>query len=662
MRLVARRLAELGVTLPQPITPIANYVPFARTGNLLFLSGQLCLVDGAPVAKGKLGAEVSIEQGQAAARTCAINLLAQVSVALGDLDKVVRVVRLGGFISATPDFLGASTVMNGALDFMVAVFGDCGRHARSAVAVPCFPPMRRSKSKLPSKCPDRSVTMSDQSQLAQQPVATTASKWDYCSVTQLAEALRARKVSALELVNQTIARILRLDPRINALVVRDFERARLAAVAADGHLAHGKHGPLLGIPITIKEAFNVGGLPTTWGFPPFKSFIPQDDAVVVSRLKNAGAVLLGKTNVPMGLGDFQSYNGIYGTTNNPWDVGRSPGGSSGGSAAALAAGFGALSVGSDIGGSLRVPAHFCGIYAHKPTLGLVPFRGYGPPPSPPLPRGNDIAVIGPMATTAADLALALNVIAGLDEERGGIAYRLALPPARHGNLRDFRVLVIDCHPLMPIDNAVRTAIARLSDWLAKAGVRIAHSSALLPDLAASARLYMGLLASSKAAGLPPEQYQAAQHQAAILASDDNSLAATRTRGAVMSHRDWIAADVARAQLQQQWRLLFQDYDVVLYPAAATPAFPHDHSLPIEARHLEIDGKAYGFLDACFVWADPATTCGLPSTAAPIDRSPGGLPIGVQIIGPYLEDHTTITFAALLEREFGGFVPPPGYAD
>jgi amidase len=488
-----------------------------------------------------------------------------------------------------------------------------------------------------------------------------ASEWDYRTIKELIEALQARKISASELVEHAIARIEALDQRLNAVVVRDFERAREAATAADLSLARGEWRPLLGVPTTFKEAFNIAGLPTTWGFPQFKDFMPKEDALIVFRVKSAGAVIVGKTNVPLGLADFQSYNDIYGTTNNPWDIGRSPGGSSGGSAAAVAAGFGPLSFGSDIGGSLRVPAHFCGVYAHKPTLGLVPMRGYNPPPFPPLPGHGDLAVVGPIARTAADLALALDVVAGPDEEHAGIGYRLALPKARHDNLNSFRVLVIDTHPLMPTDSAVRTAIGRLSERLVKTGVKVAYASELLPNLADSARLYMRLLASDKSASIPPDQYQETLRSAAALAPGDNSLRAERTRGSAMSHREWLDADVARARLQQQWSLFFREWDIVLYPPAAVPAFPQDHSLPIEARHLEIDGKAYPYYDACFVWADPATTCGLPATAAPIDRSPTGLPIGVQIVGPYLEDRTTIAFAELLEREFGGFAPPPGYA-
>ncbi len=488
------------------------------------------------------------------------------------------------------------------------------------------------------------------------------SLWNYGATKELVDALQARKVSAIELTDHVIARIEALDPKLNAVVVRDFERARDAAKVADAALARGERRALLGVPITFKEAFNIAGLPTTWGFPQFKNFVPKEDALIVSRVKSAGAVIIGKTNVPLALADFQSYNDIYGTTNNPWDLGRSPGGSSGGSAAALAAGFGPLSFGSDIGGSLRMPAHFCGVYTHKPTIGLVPMRGYGPPLSTPMPGHGDLAVVGPLARTAADLALALDVVDAPDEEREGIGYRLALPPARHDHLKDFRVFVVDTHPLIPTDDAVRSTIDRLSDRIAKAGAKVGRASALLPNLADSARLYRKLLGSAKSTSLTPDVYQETRRSAAALAPSDSSLSAEHTRGTVMSHRDWLEADASRARFQQQWSLFFRDWDVVLYPPASVPAFPQDHSLPIEARHLEIDGKAYSYYDACFVWADPAGTCGLPATAAPIDRSPTGLPIGVQIIGPYLEDRTTIAFAEMLEREFGGFVPPPGYID
>ena len=204
----------------------------------------------------------------------------------------------------------------------------------------------------------------------------------YRSATDLIQALAARQISARELLDAAITRIEALDPKINAVVVRDFERARAAADAADAALGRGERRPLLGLPMTVKEQFNVAGLPTTWGQPQFRDWRPGADALAVQRLKAAGAIIIGKTNVPVALADWQSYNEVYGTTNNPWNLGRTPGGSSGGAAAALAAGFVPLELGSDIGGSLRAPAHFCGVFAHKPSLDLIPQRGSGPPQTP----------------------------------------------------------------------------------------------------------------------------------------------------------------------------------------------------------------------------------------------------------------------------------------
>ncbi len=266
-----------------------------------------------------------------------------------------------------------------------------------------------------------------------------------------------------------------------------------------------------------------------------------------------------------------------------------------------------------------------------------------------------------MARSDADLALALDDIAGPDEARAGIGYRLALPAARHDDLKSFRVLLIDRHPLGPTANAVRAALARLSERLAGAGVKIAHASPMLPDAAESARLYTRLLSSRWGADLSRGAFADARREAEALSPHDRSLAAERARGAVMSHRDWLAADMTRAELAQQWGALFREWDVVLCPAMPAPAFPHDHSEPIEERHIRIDGRSYPYLDALVLWAELATTPGLPATVAPLARSQSGLPIGVQIIGPYLEDRTTIAFAGLIEREFGGFVPPPGYA-
>jgi len=465
----------------------------------------------------------------------------------------------------------------------------------------------------------------------------------------------------VELAQDAIGRIERHDAKINAVCVRDFERGLQAARAADVARARGETKPLLGIPMTVKESYNVAGLPTTWGFPAQKDFMPAEDALSISRVKQAGGVILGKTNVPLGLGDWQSYNDIYGTTSNPYDLGRTPGGSSGGSAAALAAGYGALSLGSDIGGSLRVPAFHCGVYAHKPTFALVPPRGHTPPPFPPLPLDRDLAVIGPMARSAADLALLLDVMAGPDPLEAGNAYHLALPPPRHDALKDFRVLLIDTDPVLPTNAEVRAAIGKLAGNLGAAGVDISRESPHLPDFAASSRLYMRLLYSFLAAVWPPEVYAVTQEKMARLTPDDISVGAERLRGATLSHRDWVIADGARARLRAQWRELFNHFDAVICPIMPTPAYPHDHSPDQESRRIDIDGTDYVYPDQ-LAWPGIATLPGLPATAIPLGLSPQGLPVGVQIVGPWLEDRTTLKLAALIEREFGGFVPPPMFDD
>jgi amidase len=363
---------------------------------------------------------------------------------------------------------------------------------------------------------------------AESAAAAPSSEWDYASIGEISQALQSRKLSASELLQHTIARIEALDKRLNSIVARTFDLASDAAKAADAALARGERKPLLGIPVTLKEPFNLVGSPSTWGFPQFGDFMPTEDALVISRLKQAGAVIIGKTNIPVGLRDFQSYNYVYGMTCNRWDLGRSPGGSSGGSAASLAAGFEPLSIGSDIGGSVRVPAHFCGVYGHKPTLGLVPLRGYSLPPAPPVPGQGDLAVAGPMARYASDLSLALDVIGGPDEMAEGIGYHLALPAPRHGALRDFRVFVIDRHPLMPTGNLVRTAIARLAERLSKLGVKVVHESASLPSLADSARLYMKLLNAARSPRVSSDDFAAAQRAATSLAPDDDRLQAGRS--------------------------------------------------------------------------------------------------------------------------------------
>ncbi|MEW1692611.1 amidase [Streptomyces sp. NPDC091265] len=479
---------------------------------------------------------------------------------------------------------------------------------------------------------------------------------NFRSAGEMAAALRAGEVSSVELTEAAIAGIERDAGVINAICVSDFDRARAAARHADQEFGRGEDRPLLGIPVTVKESYNMAGLPTTWGMPQHRGFVPAEDAVQVSRLKAAGAVVLGKTNVPLGLQDIQTFNDIYGTTNNPWDHARTSGGSSGGSAAALASGFGALSIGSDLAGSLRTPAHFCGVYAHKPTVGLAASRGMVPPAEPALPLDLDLAVVGPMARAARDLTLLLDVMAGPDPLTSGVAHHVALPPARHERLRDFRVLVLDEHPLIATGAAVRAGVNRVADALVDGGARVERHSPLLPDLAEAGTLYTQLLFSGSVARFPVEAYEQLRTRAAGLSADDRSLGAARLRGMACSHRDWIEVNNRRELHRHGWRQLFGEFDAVVCPITPTPAFPHDHNPDLLERRLDIDGVEYPYFDQ-LVWAGLATMPGLPATAIPAGRSPEGLPVGVQLIGPMFEDRTTLLLADLLEQRIGGFQAP-----
>ncbi|WP_331446928.1 amidase [Streptomyces xanthochromogenes] len=480
--------------------------------------------------------------------------------------------------------------------------------------------------------------------------------WNFRTAEELGAALRTGEVTSAQLTDEAISGIERDDKAVNAICVPDFDRARAAARDADEARTRGDVRPLLGIPVTVKESYNVAGLPTTWGMPPHRDYLPAEDAVQVSRLKAAGAVVLGKTNVPVGLQDIQSFNGIYGTTNNPWDHCRTPGGSSGGSAAALASGFGALSIGSDLAGSLRTPAHFCGVYAHKPTIGLAATRGMVSPTAPALPTELDLAVVGPMARTARDLTLLLDVMTGPDPLTFGVAHDVTLPPARHDRLGDFRVLVLEDHPFIPTGEAVRAGVNRVADALADGGAHVERGSRLLPDLAEAAVIYRQLLFSGATAHFPVEAYEQLQERAARLDADDLSLDAAGLRGMVLSHRDWIEVANRREVHRHGWRQLFARFDVVVCPITPTPAFPHDHHPDPLERRIDIDGVEYPYFDQ-LVWAGLATMPGLPATAVPTGRSAQGLPVGVQLIGPMFEDRTPLRLAELLELSIGGFQVP-----
>ena len=482
----------------------------------------------------------------------------------------------------------------------------------------------------------------------------------FSSATALLSALRTGSIGAAELTDLYIRRIERHDGRLNAVVVRDFERARAQAKAADRARARGDNPPLLGLPITLKESINVAGLGTTCGVPDWKGYVSPHDAPAAARTRAAGAVLLGKTNVPPLLADWQSDNPIFGRTNNPWDVGRTPGGSSGGSAAALASGLTALEVGSDIGGSIRVPAVFCGIYGHRPSETLLPRSGQFP--IPPLPNPAVVmGVQGPLARSPEDLELALSVLAGPDVGED-VAWRVSLPPARRDRLGDFRVAVLPPIPWLPVDDQIRAAQDDLVRRLAGLGCVVKEAQ---PEGLGDHREYHGfyrtLLAAVTGARIDAEtrRQRAAMFRAA---GDDLSLA--HARGFEGSAGDYILWHARREQHRAAWRAFFRDWDVLLAPAINVLAYPHiPRAWPADNSDLtltlSVNGQAVPYLHP-LCYPAVSTVPGQPATAFPVGLSREGLPIGLQAIGPYLEDLTPIRFVARLAREIGGFRKPAGY--
>lgn len=474
------------------------------------------------------------------------------------------------------------------------------------------------------------------------------------SATELARRIRSRELSARDALEYFIDRVERLNPAINAVVVRDFEQARAAASAADAALAGGSAvGPLHGVPMTIKESFQLRGTPTTWGFPEFTDNLAAGNAVVVDRLIQAGAVIFGKTNVPPGLMDGQSWNPVYGRTNNPWNLERTPGGSSGGSAAALAAGLTGLELGSDIASSIRNPAHYCGVYGHKPTWGVAPQAGHGLTPAL---HPVDIGVVGPLARSVEDLELALSTIAGPDGA-AAFAYTLKLPTARQTSLKDFRVALVIDDDFAEVDGPVRDQLRTLGDFLRTEGAEVKDDARPAFDSQELYILYMILLRAAGSAALTDKELDANRARAAGAGRSTRDVAVANAFGASLPHRDWLRLDEERRRVTAAWRAFFEDVDVLLCPVLSTAAFPHS-SVPPQARTLTVNGREVPFENQLF-WAGYAGVAYLPATSAPIGLSADGLPIGVQIIGPQYGDLTTLRFARLLEQRYRAFVPPPG---
>lgn len=474
----------------------------------------------------------------------------------------------------------------------------------------------------------------------------------FLSATQLAGLTRSRTIGVLELLDHYIARVERLDPRINAVVVRDFDRARIRARVLDNQ--SDRAAPLFGVPMTIKESFDIDGLPTTWGAPAYRNTKATRNALAVDRMQNTGVVLFGKTNVPLMLADYQSYNEVYGTTNNPWNVALSPGGSSGGSAAALAAGLTGIEAGSDIASSIRNPAHFCGVFGHKPTWGICP--PFGQALNNNVAHG-DISVIGPMARSAGDLAVALDAMAGPEEIDSG--WKLDLPPPRATAFKGVRVAVMLDHNLSEVDASITGRLAELAQFLRREGAQVSMTARPDFDLERGHRLYIELLRATTSARLNAAAMQHWRAEAARLPFDDASYYAMMARGNCLAHRDFLIGNEHRQRMRRAWAAFFRHYDVFLCPAAASAAQPHDQQGERWERGITVNGHRVPATDQMF-WAGISGFYLLPATVAPLGFTADGLPFGVQIVGAQYADRTTIEFAKLLETAWQAFVPPPGW--
>jgi amidase len=482
------------------------------------------------------------------------------------------------------------------------------------------------------------------------------SELSFASATELAAKIQNKDISAVELLNHYLERVDQFNGDLNAIVVDTREQALADAAQADADLAKGKiQGPLHGVPMTVKESFHIAGTASTWGNPALKDNVFDEDAEAVKRLKAAGANVFGKTNIPISLADFQSYNDVYGTTNNPYDHSRGPGGSSGGSAAALAAGLTGLEIGSDIGGSIRNPAHFCGVFGHKPTHGLLWMKGHAV--APKVKAMPDISVIGPLARSATDLRTSVDLIAGPDPivARG---YKLDLPDLQGRSLSDLRIGIWRNEERAPIGKEVEDRVNKVASALRDAGAQLNEEARPAFDPSHSHDIYGHLLQATMASRMPDEDYYSLVEHVRTLDPSDNSDAAKVFRGQVSSFRDWAEANEERNKLRWAWHEYFGDVDAVIMPIMPTAAFKHDHR-PFNERTIMVDNAERPYFEQVF-WAGLTGVAFLPSTVIPTGLNQDGLPIGVQIVGPEYGDLVTIGIAQELERLGFDFTPPAAY--
>ncbi len=466
----------------------------------------------------------------------------------------------------------------------------------------------------------------------------------FASAKDQRRALEARSISAVELLDAELAQVARLNGQFNLVVTLDEERARAVATATDQARASGAAlGPLAGLSLTVKDSLMTAGCRTTSGAPELAEFVPDTDAVPVAKLRAAGAGIYGKTNLPLYANDVQSYNELFGTSNNPWDPTKTVGGSSGGSAGSVAAGFSPLEVGSDIAGSIRNPAGMCGVVGHKPSYGIVSAKGQIPGPPGTLTQA-DLAVVGPLARTVEDCAFALDLLAGPDDWHDA-AWSLSLPAPRTTDPRQLRVAVMATHPACPVDPEIQAAIEVIGLELEKAGATVSYTAQPERfDFAKSERTFWNLLGGALAGSWSiPEIEEMAER----LKSGETLGGDLGVFGSTQRHREWLTNNERRLQIRLRWKQFFDEWDVVLAPIAPTVAYPHDQSSPQNARTILVAGEERDYMDI-MSWMGVFGMAYLPATALPIAMHSSGLPIGMQVVGPFLHDHTALAAAAIIE--------------
>lgn len=482
----------------------------------------------------------------------------------------------------------------------------------------------------------------------------------FASAQDSLSALEAGQVSSVELLELYLARIEE-HPWVNAVVTVD-ERAHAAARRADEiRAAGGPLGPLHGLPITVKHDVQVEGVLSTYGSVSLRDHVADTDAEAVARLRAAGAIVFGRTNLPEFAADGQAYNDVHGTTANPWDPERSTGGSSGGSAAAVASGMTGLDLGSDMGGSIRLPASWCGVFGLKPTWGIVPTSGAVPRPGEDEDAdlaAEDVAASGPLARSAADLDLALTVLTTPRDGSGGM--RPWLPSPKFSGVEDLRVLVWLDDDSHPIDVGTSEVLEQTCADLASAGATVTRGTPP-GGLDALEELFEVMFMADLGGSASDAEFVELRAGMDILRGD-SPMAEMHWQALGLSHREWLRLQRTRLRLQRDWHEMFGSFDVVLTPTVPTTALPHDHSEPVWERRFELAGERVPWRPTLTSWCGAVGVLGLPAVTAPAGLDRRGLPVGIQVVADAYADRSAIAAAGIVSALMGGPFRPPLVAD